>query len=127
MVKGRVLRALTKWPWIIGVMVMLCISLGSCTFRAAPQPSALVIMVEDLGFGAFSCAEKSCDAFCERSRNAFIIPSTVPRRPMNGAFEPIVARKLNERSNWGRSRRANELNISERPLVPVSLTRGHEG
>jgi arylsulfatase A-like enzyme len=35
----------------------LALFLGGCQFRGGTQPSVLVVMVGDLGFGAFSCGE----------------------------------------------------------------------
>jgi hypothetical protein len=39
------------------VLICLTFSFTGCTLRSTPQPSVLVIFVEGLGFGLFSCAD----------------------------------------------------------------------
>lgn len=47
------LQASTRvWLGLIATII-----LGSCSWKSSPQPSTLVIFVENLGFGAFSCSE----------------------------------------------------------------------
>lgn len=53
--------------------VLLCLLGSSCTWRSTPQPAVVVIVVENLGFGAFSCGEGGAgpssgfQAFCDEA------------------------------------------------------------
>src|SRR4051812_44820860 len=62
------------WRASVITLVLFSIVLASCSLNSSPQPSILVILVENLRFGSFSCGEGSesgrpqgLRAFCDEA------------------------------------------------------------
>jgi hypothetical protein len=115
--------------WVTLMIAAVITTLASCTLRTSVQPSILVILVEDLGFGAFSCGEGEEGAqgtgfqtLCDeavRFTHAFT-PSVMSQATVASILTGRLPRELGVRHNG-----AQGISAPTETVAEVALTHGY--